>query len=180
MEYRGVDYADFSRVKDRRFVPPELRKTWQVSKVWDLHHEIKRRILLGEKNTRIAEAVGCSSQTVSNVRNSAVIQDQLAIMRGARDAYTVDIAREIQEFAPKALDLLKKVVDGDGAGANASISLRAKEANNFLDRAGHSPIRRTDVRGLHAVLTKDDIEEIKQRARGSNGPIVDAEFVDES
>ena len=182
MAYAAVDYSDPKRPADKRFKPPEMKKTWQVSKIWEIHDEIKRRILLGQKNTVIAEALGCSAQTVSNVRNSEVIQDQLSIMRGARDAATVDIAKDIQEFAPKALELLKKVVDGKGAGANASIALRSKEANNFLDRAGHAAVRRHDVRGVHAVLTVEDIERIKQRALEAKGPIVadaEAEIVKE-
>lgn len=173
MSYMGVDYSNPDRVSDKRFKPPEVRKTWQVSKVWELHDEIKRRILLGQKNTIIAETLGCTPQTVSNVRNSDVIQDQLAIMRGARDAYSVDIAREIQEFAPQALDLLRKVIKGEGPGAAAAIHTRAKEANNWLDRAGHSAVRKHDIRGVHAVLTSEDLKEIKERAKNSNSPIID-------
>jgi hypothetical protein len=179
MYYKGVDYSDRNRVNDKRFKPPEIKRTWQVSKVWELHDEIKRRILLGQKNKVIAEALGCSPQTVSNVRNSPVIQDQLAIMRGARDASTIDIARDIQEFAPKALELLKSVVEGKGSGQDASIALRAREANNFLDRSGHSAVRKHDVRGVHAVLTIDDIEDIKRRAKEAKGPVIEAEFTTE-
>ena len=181
MQYKGVDYTDPNRVADKRFKPPELRKAWQVGKVWELHDEIKRRILLGQKNTVISEAIGCSVQTVSNVRNSPVIQDQLSIMRGARDASTVDIARDIQEFAPEALELLKNVVRGDGVGANASVALQAREANNFMDRAGHSAVRKHDVRGIHALLTIEDIEGIKKRALEARGPVIpDAEVIDVS
>jgi hypothetical protein len=179
MHLEGADY----KVPDKRFKPPGMKKTWQVTKIWELHDEIKRRILLGQKNTVIAEALACSPQTVSNVRNSDVIQDQLAIMRGARDAATVDIARDIQEFAPKALELLKDVVNGDKAGANASISLRAKEANNFLDRAGHSAVKKHDVRGMTALLTIDDIERIKKRALEAQSPIIadaEAEVINET
>jgi hypothetical protein len=179
--YKGVDYTDPGRINDKRFKPPELKKTWQVSKVWELHDEIKRRILLGQKNKVIAEALSCSPQTVSNVRNSEVIQDQLAIMRGARDASTVDIARDIQEFAPKALMLLKDIVRGKGDGESASIALRAREANNFMDRSGHSAIRKHDVRGVHAVLTAEDLESIRQRALEGKSPVVhEAEIINES
>jgi len=164
-------------VLDKRFKPFEVKKTWQVSKVWELHDEIKRRILLGQKNTIIAEALGCTPQTVSNVRNSAVIQDQLAIMRGARDAYTLDIARDIRDFAPKALEVLKEVVMGRGAGENASVALRARYAADILDRAGHSATRNIDFRGQHLHLTKDDLEEIKRRA--FNSPVIDVKAANE-
>jgi hypothetical protein len=171
--YKGVNYFEAGRPPDRRKRKNGRRRTWQVSKIWDLHHEIKRRILLGQKNTIIAEALGCTPVTVSNVRNSPIIQDQLAIMQGARDANTVDIAREIQEFAPEALKLLKDIVRGEGVGKNASTALRAKEANGFLDRAGHVPIRKEQH--VHAHLTPEEIEGIKERAF-KDGPIVDVEY----
>ena len=176
MRYKGVDYGDSNRVADRRFkkfrVSP--RKGFRVSKIWELHDEITRRILLGQKNTTIAESLQCSTATVSNVRNSPIIQDKLSIMRGARDAYTVDIARDIQEFAPTALNLLKEIVSGTGVGMNASPALRAKEANGWLDRAGFGAIRREQH--LHAHLTSEEIEAIKARAFGPNSPVVDAEY----
>ena len=182
MIYKGTDYSDPDRKPvDRRFknfrVKP--REVFRVSKIWESHAEITRRILLGQKNTEIATAIGCSSMTVSNVRNSPVIQDKLAVMSGARDAYTVDIARDIQEFAPKALDLLKNIVLGKGIGANASPALRAKESNNFLDRAGFGAVRKEQV--LHAHLTSEEIDQIKERAMGANSPlVVEGEFKEAS
>lgn len=178
MEYKGVNYGDSNRIGDRRFNPKRLRVTpkkgFRVGKVWELHDEISRRLLLGQKNTVIAEALRCTTATVSNVRNSPIIQDKLSLMKGARDAYTVDIARDIQEFAPTALKVLKDIVEGRGIGANASPALRAKEAGHFLDRAGYVPIRKEQH--VHAHLTSDEIEQIKQRALSSNGPVINAEF----
>lgn len=178
MEYKGVNYNDPHRISDRRFkqrVTP--RKTHQVAKIWELHDEIARRILLGQKNVVIADALGCTPTTVSNVRNSEVIQDKLAIMKGARDASTVDIARDIQEFAPTALKVLKDIVEGRGIGANASPALRAKEAGHFLDRAGHGAVRREERISAH--LTAQDIQEIKERAFGGNSPVIEAEYTTE-
>jgi hypothetical protein len=178
MEYKSVDYGDSNRPPDRRFrIKP--RKGFRVSKIWENHHEIKRRILLGQKNTIIAEALGCSVATVSNVRNSPIIQDELAVMRGARDAYTVDIARDIQEFAPKALDLLKDLILGKGPGENASIALRGRYASNWLDRAGYSPVRKEQKISTH--LTAEEIEGIKERAfKAMNQNVVEAEYTDNS
>ena len=150
-----------------------------MSEVWESHAEITRRILLGQKNTVIAEALGCSTQMVSNVRNSPVIQDRLSLMRGARDASAIDIARDIQEFAPEALRLLKEIVLGKGPGENASAALRAKVSSDFLDRAGHGAVRKEQH--LHAHLTSEEIEGIKQRAlelkREKEGSeVVEAEY----
>ena len=163
---------------DKRVKRPELRKHWQVGKIWDLHREIMRRILLGQKNIIIAEALNCSAQTVSNVRNSPVIEDQLAIMRGARDAGTISLSKDIQEFAPIALGLLKDIIEGKRHGTGASISLRAKEANNWLDRPG-SPIQKVSrVEEVVGHFTADELIEIKRRAKESSGPIVEAEYTE--
>lgn len=98
-------------------------------------------------------------------------------MQGARDAYTIDIARDIREFAPKALDLLKEILQGEGtSGQLASPALKVSVAKDLLDRAGYAPIKSIDVRSVHAHLTKEDIEEMKKRAfEGSNAPLVRAE-----
>lgn len=139
-------------------------KTWVVNEMWELHHEIARYLLLGEKNVVIAKRLGCSPQTVSNVRNSPVVQDQLAIMQGARDADTVDLAREIQEVAPDAMALLSDIIRGENAGKNASLSLRAKESNNMLARAGHGVPQRVQSESVNVHLTSQDIKDIKRRA----------------
>lgn len=162
------------RSGDGRIKRPELRKHWQVGKIWDLHREITRRILLGQKNTVIAMALGCSSQTVSNVRNSPVIEDQLSIMRGARDAGTISLSKDIQEFAPIALNLLKDIIKGQGQGTCASINLRAKEANNWLDRPGSTIQKVSRVEGVVGHFTADELSAIKDRAK--NGPIVEGEY----
>jgi hypothetical protein len=178
--YKGVNYFKGDRPPDRRKKNGNKRsRSWQVNEIWELHAEISRRILLGQKNTVIAEALKCSVQTVSNVRNSPVIQDRLSLMRGARDASAIDIARDIQEFAPEALALLKQVVRGEGPGENASIALRAKQANEFLDRAGFSAVRKEQH--IHAHLTSEEIEGIKQRALElrkdkDKSEVIDAEY----
>lgn len=173
-------YANTLRL-DRRTVPTEVRKTWQVSKVWDRHHQIKRLVFLGLTNKEIAERLNCHPQTVSLVRNSTVVKDQLALMHAQADAKSVDIATEIAEFTPIALNLLKQVVEGEGIGKDATIALRAREANNFLDRAGF--VKKTKIEAVTAHLTKDEIEEIKQNALKAgriNGHVVEAEVVEEN
>lgn len=145
----------------RRTLPGEPRKTWQVTEMWDLHNEIARRILLGQKNVVIAEALECSPQTISLVRNSPVVQDKLALMQGAADANAVDVSKRIQEMAPEALDVLQEVLR---AKEEASMALRAKVAESILDRAGHSAVRTVRTEGIHAHLSSDDLQKIKERA----------------
>ena len=154
------DGDDPRRSIDRRTRPGE-RKTFEVKKIWQSHEEIIRRLMLGQKATHIAKELGVSSAMVGYVRNSPVVQDKLLLMGAARDANTVDLAKEIREKAPIALELLKKIVEGE---IDAPISLRAKEANNWMDRAGFSPVRNVQAQVNVSHFTKQDIDDIKRRA----------------
>lgn len=173
--YKGVDYTDGLRQRDRRLTPGERpRRTWQVSRIWERHAEIVRRKAVGQSNTQIADSMGISKMQVSNVVNSPIIQDRLAIMNGARDAYTIDLARDIREFAPKCLDLLKEIIAGESqTGQLASPALKARVAVDVLDRAGYSPVKNINLQSAHVHLTKEDIDQMKQRvfAQTTNAPI---------
>lgn len=154
------DGDDPLREIDRREKPAE-RRTFEVAKIWEQHEEIIRRLLVGQKAANIAADMGVSRAMVSYVRKSRVVQDRLAELRAERDAKTVDMAKYIKETAPKALTLLEKIIDGD---LDAPITVRAREANNWLDRAGFSPIRQISTQNVHAHFTAEDIDEIKRRA----------------
>lgn len=176
------------RGRDERKALPNERKSFEVSKMWELHHEITRRILLGQKNVNIAKSLNVSEVTVSYTRNSQVVKDKLAIMKGARDANTIDLSKRIRENAPKALELLENIVEGevkgpDGEVLRPTLGMRAKEANAMLDRGGYAAVR--TFRGEHLVahFTGEEIEEIKERARDvgvGSGVVVEAEVVREN
>jgi hypothetical protein len=140
-------------------------RVWNVSTLSDFHKEVLRLVSVGMSNVDIAEQLSCSAQAVSNIRNSPVSKEHLEKLSGARDADTVDINDRINELAPRALELLENIINGTGEGEKASISLRAKEANALLDRAGFSPVRKLSSQGLSMHLTVDDIERIKERAK---------------
>ena len=101
--------------------------------------------------------------------------DKLSIMRGARDADTLDLAKEIRDIAPDALDLLKNIITGEGDGEKASIALRARTAESNLDRAGYAAPKRLLTENIHGHFTSEDIENLKKRA-AANDDVVDAEF----
>ena len=157
-------YFDEGRV-DLRVKDPEKIQSYRISKLWDIHMEIARRVALGEKNKAIADALGISVATVEYTKNSKVAQERIDILRGAMDADTIDLGREIQEFAPTALRLLKEVIKGEGAGKDASIALRTKTAENHMNRAGYSPVKKVAMATHH--VTREEIEEIKQRSRAA-------------
>lgn len=142
------------------------KKGWQVAEMWDRHHEIARRIILGQSNVEIGEALNVTPQQVSNVRNSPVVQDKITIMRAARDAGTIDLAKEIADLAPIALQRVREALEtGQVLGRELSGSAIMKEANGIVDREIGKPTQRIDTRNVHGHFTMDDIERIKERAR---------------
>lgn len=156
------DYYFGPRQSDRRKRSNGKRRVFAVNEMTELHHEIARRILLGQKNVDIAEDLNCVPQTVSNVRNSPVVQSKLGEMVKKRDERAVNIIEEVNRRLPRALEILDEVLY-DETG-ELPLSMRVKEANTLLDR-------KEKIEGLgqrhfhaHAMLSDEDLENIKRRA----------------
>lgn len=162
--YPKERYADSNR-KDGRRNPDGKRKGWQIAEMWDQHHEIARRVILGQSNIEIAESLGVSKETVSNVKNSPVVQDKLVLLRAARDCDSIDLGKEIAELAPMALKRIREALEtGMVLGKEVNSATLLKEANALLDREMGKAIQRIDSRNLNATLTVSDIEAIRKKA----------------
>lgn len=142
-------------------MPPEMRKSFQLAEVHELHHEIARLLVLGHKPKEVAKLLNVSYATVINVKNSPVIQEQMNLLGGARDKETKDVAKQIRDLAPKAVQILEGVLeDAEGQIGKA---LQVKTSLAILDRAGHSVPKNVNVKGVHAVVSAEDLERIKAR-----------------
>ena len=174
----------FNRINERdidlrRRVSGKERKTFEVNKMWEIHKEIARMLTMGYKNVEIADSLDVTPEMVSYVRNSAIVQETVEGLSVDRDLETIDIMKDIKLKAPEALKILENIISGkDGTiGENSSPTLRAKTAENWLDRAGF-PAQRAGVgMHLHAHFNADDLVEVKKRARES-GIIIDGEVVE--
>lgn len=153
------DYWNPDR-ESRRKRPPEMRKSFQIAEVHETHHEIARRLVLGQKPKEIAKDLNIGYGTVLNVRRSPIIQEQMKIMGGARDAETHDIAKQIRDLTPKCVKVLEEIIDDDEVGK----SLKMKASLAVLDRAGHAVPKNVNVKGMHAVISAQDLIAIKERA----------------
>ena len=179
-------YYNGNRGPDERRVEKSEKKAFEVSDMWEVHHEIVRRLVLGQKNADIARDLKISPAMVSYVRNSPVVRDKLEIMKGARDAETIDLAKRIREDAPEALKLLEDIIAGEvetasGETLEVAVGLRAKEANNMMNRAGYAPVQNVKGQILHAHYDAGEIEEIKRRAHEDglkSGLVIDAEVIE--
>ena len=173
-------YRNGNRGPDERRVDPGEKRTFEVSQMWEIHHEIVRRLLLGQKVVNIAKDLSISEATVSYTRNSPVVRDKLEIMKGARDAETIDLAKRIRENAPQSLRLLEDIISGEVDGVSIGVGLRAREANTMLARSGFGPVQNIKGAILHGHYSDQEIEDIKKRAHETglkSGLIIDAEVV---
>lgn len=164
-------------VRDKRRIAPEKRNTWQVSRIWEMHHEIIRFLILGYTNKEISLRLKTTPEHISSIRNSPIIMERLSLMSAARDVEAIEISRDILKITPKSLALLEDVINGVGEGKDASIGLRVKAAESNLDRAGFGAVKKV-LSENHNYYTDADIADMKRRAI-ENNDIVEGEFVEE-
>lgn len=140
--------------------PPDEKKNFDIREVHTYYHEIARRLVIGQKTAEIAKALNVHPNTVRNAKNSPVIQEQLRIMGGARDHEAKNVAKQIRELAPKCVEVLEGILNDEEVGNG----LKVKTSLAILDRAGHSVPKNVNMRAVHAIVTKDDLSRIKERA----------------
>lgn len=167
LEKEGRKHPDFEMEPDK-----ESGSYYNLQKMNQLHHEIVRRIVMGQKDKEIADSLGCTTATVKYTRESPVVQRKLEIMMGARDASAIEVRNRIAEMAPLALFKIEELLEKE----NISESVRLKAAQDILDRAGYDPVKKTlDV----GKFQTEKINEIKERAR-ANGLMVEEDDVEEA
>ena len=155
--------ADGRKVEERKYTLKEVQ---------DSHREIARLLVMGLNNKDIAEELGVTPEMVSYTINSPVVMREIENMRAARDLDAIDVAKRIQEIAPKALDVM------EGLMQSAADETRRKIAESILDRAGFGALKNVSINSNRTYLNKDDILEIQERAR--NAGLLAASTVEEA
>jgi len=148
-------------------------RKYQIQKLWDIHHEILRLLLLGWDKTEIARTLGVTPVMVSYTANSELAKRQLEVMRGARDSEALDLSVEIKRFAPEAFETLQAIM----RDANTHEKHKIAIAMDALDRAGYAPPKVIEGRFMHAHFTAEEIEEMKKRSKES-GQVVEGELAE--
>jgi hypothetical protein len=85
----------------------------------------------------------------------------LTLLRGARDADTVDLAEEIRKVGPIAIERVKQVIED----ANATNADALRAAFGMLDRIPETATNeayQSDSRNMH--FTPDDIKRMQEEA----------------
>lgn len=141
---------------------------YTLQKMNQLHHEIVRRIVAGQKDHQIAKSLGVSKAMVKYTKESPIVKQKLEILMGERDASAIEVRKHIENLAPLALDELQKMMTEE----STSDRTRMKIAQDVLDRAGFKPAN-VNV-NAQTKLDKNDISEAKERAK-KNGLIKEDE-----
>lgn len=148
-------------------------RKYQIQKLWGIHHEILRLLLLGRTHREIADELGVTTVMVSYTANSELVKRQLEVMNGARDAQALNLAVEIKRFAPEAFELLQSIMREPSTSDKHKIAI----AMDAMDRAGYAPPKVVEGRFVHAHFTAEEIEEMKRRAKESN-QVIEGELVE--
>jgi len=139
--------------------PSTGERKYAIQTMWDAHREILRLAVTGMKQVDIAEVLNVTPVMVSYTLNSPIAKREIENLRAARDLDAVDVAKRIQEIAPIALQTLEELL------CQGTEVVKFRTATDLLDRAGHAAIRTLRTESLSVHLTKQDIDEIKNRAK---------------
>jgi len=133
-----------------------------VLKLWSKHREVARLVALGYKQKEICEILGLSQSWVSfTLNNNPLVQEQIAVLQGKRDASTIDVNRKVRALQPIALEVLEQDLLLEPKNI-ADRRHRADVAKTVLDRGGNGAISKNV--SAHGVFTLQDLNEINERA----------------
>ncbi len=103
---------------------------------------------------------------MSIIVNSPLFKIILKELEEDRDSNAVDIAKDLREMSPVALDVIERTMY-----KSKSERLRFKAAESILDRAGYGPVNKTtlDVKGaidVHHGMSEEELKSmILERVR---------------
>jgi hypothetical protein len=127
LEVKGLENSSL-----RRGVRP---LTGTVEGLIERHHEIARRLFLGERIKDIAEDLKMGPTRVSTIAKSPAMQEKLAHLKKQADEEVVDISKRLRELREDAVEALSEVLKKQVEPSNTS--LRVRVAESILDRTGH-------------------------------------------
>lgn len=141
--------------------------SYELEKLWPIHREILRRSFVGQKNVDIARALGVTTAMVSYTLNCELGKRQLARMQRDGHSNVVDISERLAEISPQALGVIEETInDPDEAK-----KLRTDLAKDVLDRAGFGAVKKFQGQVANAIITSEDIADMK---RGLHSQVVDS------
>lgn len=128
-----------------------------LTHLWERHKEIIRRLVAGERQVDIAKDLQMTQSRMSIICNSPAFKSQLARMSEGADSSALSVQDRITNLSVDAISVLEDALQED----ILPIKEKAKVAQDMLDRAGHSAVKK--VHTIQETLTQADIDEMRLR-----------------
>ena len=113
----------------------------KINGMKERHHEIKRRLVAGDRYVDIARDMGMTQSWLSIVVSSPVFQMELQKLRAEADREAADVSKRLTNLAPDAMTVLERAVRGRAGDFKPpdgiSTAKQADIALTVLERAGH-------------------------------------------
>lgn len=143
--------------------PPQDTSGYEYKKLAAVHESIIRFYVLqslhgNPTQKEIAEEFGVTKQTVNNVLNSQLGKFKIQQLQEQLDVVVKEKMEKIHEVADYSIAVKEQLL----LNPNTDDKLRNRIAEDFLDRAGAKEPEKHEV--AHAHFTKEDMEEIRERA----------------
>jgi hypothetical protein len=139
---------------------PRVRKgipSQPITYLWERQREIARRLVVGDRQCDIARDLNMTPGRMSIICNSTIFKKYLGSISERREEKACDISEKIRKGAELGVTVLYDALSSN----DAHISLKAKIAQDFLDREGHGKVSTVKTEVTH-VLTAGKIEELKR------------------
>jgi predicted transcriptional regulator len=171
----GLYGFEFREPDNRRAESVKDRKTYEIKQMWQRTHEIVNLAARGFKNVQIAEIVGITPETVSNTLNSQLGMAKLSELRAFADEEAKVVQEKIKYLTKKALTTYQEIFDSE----HVDHKLKKDVADTvMLELSGMRVPTKIQGQYVSTVLTKDELEEFKQRgikAARESGMLVEVE-----
>jgi hypothetical protein len=107
-----------------------------IQSLKERHHEIKRRLVAGERAIDICRSMGMTPSWLSIVMSSPVFKMEMEKERQLADENAADVSKRLTRLAPDAMQVLEEAIRNKG-DKELSTMQRVYVAKDVLDRAGH-------------------------------------------
>lgn len=125
------------------------------------HREIARLVVEGKTPAQIAYDMKMHIATVSALIKDPLFRAHIDRLNDSVDVAVIDVRAELVKKQEPALAVYDDILKNDGV----PFAVQLNAAKDILDRTGFAVVK--DHRHLHAVLTADDLNDIKARAKAS-------------
>lgn len=139
-------------------VPGEQGPSQPLTFLWERHKEIARRLVAGDRQKDIADAMKITYSRMSIICNSPAFKSQLERLSIGADNGALDVQDRVTALSSDAMAVLEDVLQN---GDHLPKKLQVDVARDIMDRAGHGAVKKTAT--ITATLGADDIAEMHKR-----------------